>query len=63
MSFYDRLMSETAKDREAFLAIPIVQHAIRQWRVPQPLHRLPHRSLPPCEAHLPAPCAGRIAYL
>ena len=29
MSFYDRLMSETAKDREAFLAIPIVQHAIR----------------------------------
>jgi pyrroloquinoline quinone (PQQ) biosynthesis protein C len=29
MTFYDRLMSETAKDREAFLAIPIVQHAIR----------------------------------
>ena len=29
MSFYDVLMSETAKDREAFLAIPIVQHAIR----------------------------------
>lgn len=29
MSFYDRLMTETAKDREAFLAIPIVQHAIR----------------------------------
>jgi pyrroloquinoline quinone (PQQ) biosynthesis protein C len=29
MSFYDRLMSETAKDREAFLTIPIVQHAIR----------------------------------
>src|ERR1700739_3624987 len=29
MIFYDRLMSETAKDREAFLAIPIVQHAIR----------------------------------
>jgi pyrroloquinoline quinone (PQQ) biosynthesis protein C len=28
MSFYERLMSETAKDREAFLAIPIVQHAI-----------------------------------
>jgi pyrroloquinoline quinone (PQQ) biosynthesis protein C len=29
MSFYDRLMTETAKDRDAFLAIPIVQHAIR----------------------------------
>jgi hypothetical protein len=29
MSFYDRLMSETTKDREAFLTIPIVQHAIR----------------------------------
>src|ERR1700688_4414380 len=29
MSFYDRLMAETAKDRDAFLAIPIVQHAIR----------------------------------
>jgi len=29
MSFYDRLMSETAKEREVFLAIPIVQHAIR----------------------------------
>jgi pyrroloquinoline quinone (PQQ) biosynthesis protein C len=29
MSFYDRLMTETVKDREAFLAIPIVQHAIR----------------------------------
>src|ERR1700716_878663 len=29
MSFYDRLMTETARDREAFLAIPIVQHAIR----------------------------------
>lgn len=29
MSFYERLLSETAKDREAFLAIPIVQHAIR----------------------------------
>jgi pyrroloquinoline quinone (PQQ) biosynthesis protein C len=29
MSLYDRLMSETAKDREAFLTIPIVQHAIR----------------------------------
>src|ERR1700686_426564 len=29
MSFYDRLMSETAKDREAFIAIPIVQHAIQ----------------------------------
>jgi pyrroloquinoline quinone (PQQ) biosynthesis protein C len=29
MSFYDRLMSETVKDREAFLTIPIVQHAIR----------------------------------
>lgn len=29
MSFYDRLMTETAKDCEAFLAIPIVQHAIR----------------------------------
>jgi pyrroloquinoline quinone (PQQ) biosynthesis protein C len=29
MSFYERLRAETAKDREAFLAIPIVQHAIR----------------------------------
>src|SRR6202795_3176151 len=29
MSFYDRLMTETTKDRDAFLAIPIVQHAIR----------------------------------
>src|ERR1700692_720469 len=29
MSFYERLLSENAKDREAFLAIPIVQHAIR----------------------------------
>src|ERR1700686_1307721 len=29
MSFYDRLMAETSKDRDAFLAIPIVQHAIR----------------------------------
>lgn len=29
MSFYDRLMTETAKDRDAFMAIPIVQHAIR----------------------------------
>jgi pyrroloquinoline quinone (PQQ) biosynthesis protein C len=29
MSFYHGLISETAKDREAFLAIPIVQHAIR----------------------------------
>ncbi len=28
MSFYDRLMNETSKDRESFLAIPIVQHAI-----------------------------------
>jgi len=29
MGFYDHLMRETEKDREAFLAIPIVQHAIR----------------------------------
>ena len=29
MSFYERLMSETTRDREAFLVIPIVQHAIR----------------------------------
>jgi hypothetical protein len=29
MSFYDRLMSESTRDREAFLTIPIVQHAIR----------------------------------
>jgi pyrroloquinoline quinone (PQQ) biosynthesis protein C len=29
MSFYDRLMNETSNDREAFMAIPIVQHAIR----------------------------------
>ena len=29
MSFYDRLSSETAKERDAFLATPIVQHAIR----------------------------------
>src|SRR6202140_4030000 len=29
MSFYDRLMAETSKDRDAFLAIPIVQRAIR----------------------------------
>ena len=28
MSFYDRLVTETTKDRETFLAIPIVQHAI-----------------------------------
>jgi len=30
MSFYDQLMTETAGDREAFLSIPIVQHAIRR---------------------------------
>jgi len=29
MSFYDRLVAETSKDRDAFLSIPIVQHAIR----------------------------------
>jgi long-chain acyl-CoA synthetase len=29
MSFYERLTAETAKERDAFLAIPIVQHAIR----------------------------------
>ena len=29
MSFYDRLMAETSKDRDEFLSIPIVQHAIR----------------------------------
>jgi pyrroloquinoline quinone (PQQ) biosynthesis protein C len=29
MSFYDRLMNQTSNDREAFMAIPIVQHAIR----------------------------------
>ncbi len=29
MTFFDKLMSETAKEREVFLAIPIVQHAIR----------------------------------
>ena len=29
MGFYDHLMNETENDREAFLAIPIVQHAIR----------------------------------
>lgn len=29
MSFYERLLAETSKDRDAFLAIPIVQHAIR----------------------------------
>jgi len=29
MSFYDRLMSETTIDREVFLAVPIVQYAIR----------------------------------
>src|ERR1700726_4941843 len=29
MSFHERLLSETAKDREAFLAIAIVHHAIR----------------------------------
>ncbi len=29
MSFYDRLTSETAQDREAFFAIPLVQHAIK----------------------------------
>src|ERR1700751_4843378 len=28
MSFYDRLVTETTKERKAFLAIPIVQHAI-----------------------------------
>jgi pyrroloquinoline quinone (PQQ) biosynthesis protein C len=28
MSFYDRLVTETTKDCKAFLAIPIVQHAI-----------------------------------
>src|ERR1700726_3743853 len=29
MSFHERLLTETSKDRDAFLAIPIVQHAIR----------------------------------
>jgi pyrroloquinoline quinone (PQQ) biosynthesis protein C len=29
MSFYEVLMSETVQDRQAFMAIPIVQHAIR----------------------------------
>jgi pyrroloquinoline quinone (PQQ) biosynthesis protein C len=29
MSFYERLIAETAKEQDAFLAIPIVQHAIR----------------------------------
>ena len=29
MRFYHRLMSETTMDREAFMAIPIVQHAVR----------------------------------
>jgi pyrroloquinoline quinone (PQQ) biosynthesis protein C len=29
MSFYDGLMNETIRDRESVLAIPIVQHAIR----------------------------------
>src|ERR1700692_1929952 len=29
MSFYDRLMSKTSKDRDAFFSIPLVQHAIR----------------------------------
>jgi hypothetical protein len=29
MGFYDHLMNVTEKDREAFLAMPIVQHAIR----------------------------------
>lgn len=29
MTFYDRLMTETARDREAFLAIPLVQRAAR----------------------------------
>jgi pyrroloquinoline quinone (PQQ) biosynthesis protein C len=29
MSSYERLIAETAKERDAFLAIPIVQHAIR----------------------------------
>ena len=29
MSFYARLIAETAKEQDAFLAIPIVQHAIR----------------------------------
>ncbi|THD61734.1 MAG: iron-containing redox enzyme family protein [Bradyrhizobium sp.] len=29
MSFYDHLIDETSKDRESFLAIPIIQHAIR----------------------------------
>ncbi|MCW6512818.1 TenA family transcriptional regulator [Lichenifustis flavocetrariae] len=29
MTFYDRLMSETAREREAFLAIPLVQQAAR----------------------------------
>ena len=28
MKFYDRLMFETARDREAFLKIPIIQHAV-----------------------------------
>jgi len=29
MPFYDRLMSETATDRDAFLAIPLVQHTLK----------------------------------
>jgi pyrroloquinoline quinone (PQQ) biosynthesis protein C len=29
MSFYDRLISETSRERDAFLAIPLVQQAIR----------------------------------
>ncbi len=29
MSFYDRLTSETSRDREAFFAIPLVKHAVQ----------------------------------
>ena len=30
MSFYDRLMQETTREREAFLAIPLVRHATQR---------------------------------
>jgi len=29
MPFYDRILSETARERDQFVAIPIVQHAVR----------------------------------
>src|ERR1700749_4917097 len=38
MSFYDRLISETAKDSEAFLAIPLVAHTLKTGNAPRGLY-------------------------